>query len=83
MSEQSAPHPVSSQINILALLEHSDRYVTQYRKLGRRSPRPLTSLLVDPRMRSSISIQREVIKAFVSVNEVQLGTRAGIVLPDR
>jgi hypothetical protein len=33
-----------------------------------------------PRMRSSVSIQREVVKAFVSVNEVQLGTRAGMVL---
>jgi len=31
-------------------------------------------------MRSPISIQREVIKTFVSVDESQLGTRAGMVL---
>ena len=80
MSEHSAPQPVPPQINILALLEHSDRCVTQCRNLGRLSPRLLISLFMGPRMRSSVSIQREVIKTFVSVNEVQLGTRAGIAL---
>lgn len=79
MSEHSVPRAVPSQINILALLEHSDRCV--YRLSEPRPTLPATDLIAHgSRMRSSVSIQREVIKTFVSVNEVQLGTRAGMIL---
>jgi hypothetical protein len=80
MSEHSAPQPAPRQLDILGLLEHSDQYVYQGPGPGADFHATLTLWTRDPRACSSLSIQREVIKVFVSVNEAQLGTRAGRVL---